>query len=103
MTSLQRLCRISSLTFLYVFPFSTILTLHWPIIEDSIDVIAIVTFLSDGVAGICNLLNAFSLIKFSELHESIKAVRLKLSLTLTGTESCLRPEGQAAVIVQSEG
>ena len=46
---------------------------------------------------------AFSLIKFSELHESIKAVRLKISLTLTGTEACLRPGGQAAVIVQSEG
>ena len=67
------------------------------------DVCAIVTFLLDGWAGICNFLKASSLIKLSELQESIKAVMLTLSFILTEIEACLRSEGQADVIVQSEG
>ena len=67
------------------------------------DVCAIVTFLLEGWAGICNFLKASSLIKLSELEESIKAVMLTLSFVLTGIEGYLRSEGQAAVIVQSEG
>ena len=41
--------------------------------------------------------------KLSELHESIKAVNRTLPLIVIGTDACRRPEGQAAVMVHSEG
>ena len=66
------------------------------------DVCAIVTLLLDGWAGICNFLKAPSLVKFLELQESIKAVMSTVSFILTKIEACLRSEGQAAVVVQSE-
>ena len=66
------------------------------------DVCAIVTFLLDAWAGICNFLKATSLMKLSELQESIKAVMLTLSFILTEIKTCLRSEGHAAVIVESE-
>ena len=67
------------------------------------DVCAIVTFLLEGWAGICNFLKVSSLIKLSELQESIRVVTLTVSFILIEIEACLRSEGQAAVIVQSEG
>ena len=51
------------------------------------DVCAIVTFLLDGWAGICNVLKATLLIKLLELQESIKAVMPTVSLILTKIEN----------------
>ena len=103
MTSLQRFCKISNLTFSYFFPFTSIVTLHCPDIGVSVEVDAIVTFLLDEEAEICNLLKAFSLMKLSELQESIRAVILFLPLIKAGTEAYLRAKGQAAVMVHREG
>ena len=55
------------------------------------------------LTDICNFLKASSLIELSEQQESIRAVILTLSFILIEIEACLRSEGQAAVIVQSEG
>ena len=102
MISLQRFFRMPTVTFLYKLSFNRIVNWQLPITADSIEVSAIETLCEEWVGGMLSFLKALSLMKLSELQESIKA-SMFWSLTVTDTDAWRRLGGQAAVMAQRVG